>query len=91
MKSLTSQNKDVAFATVVSCDPTYKLDGVQIGKEFWLVRVSIPLAADEALVRPYKSYKVIGDAVGAYIAWPSTFVGSSIAFTMKVCFLRILY
>lgn len=71
---MKNQNKDVAFGTVVSCDPTQKIEGVQLGKEFWMVRVSIPLTQDEPLVRPYKNYKVIGDVSGASIAWPSTFV-----------------
>jgi hypothetical protein len=71
---MKNQSKDVAFATVVSCDPTQKIGGVQLGKEFLMVRVSIALAQDELLVRPYKNYKVIGDVTGASIAWPSTFV-----------------
>jgi len=71
---MKNQSKDVAFATVVSCDPTQKIEGVQLGKEFLMVRVSIALAQDEPLVRPYKNYKVIGDVTGASIAWPSTFV-----------------
>ncbi|XP_062217437.1 uncharacterized protein LOC133917573 [Phragmites australis] len=74
LKSWKSQNKKVAVATVVSCDPTHKLDGVPIGNEFWIVRVNVVIAADEALIRPYKTYKFIGDADGANIAWPSTFV-----------------
>ena len=48
--------------------------GVQLGKEFLMVCVSIALAQDEPLVRQYKNYKVIGDVTGASIAWPSTFV-----------------
>ncbi|KAL6639511.1 hypothetical protein ACP70R_023241 [Stipagrostis hirtigluma subsp. patula] len=74
LKSWKSQNKDVALATVISCDPSQKLDGVQLGHEFWMVRVSIAMAKDEPLLRPYKSYNLIGDAEGANIAWPSTFV-----------------
>ena len=71
---MKKQSKDVAFATIVCCDPTQKIEGVQLGKEFLMVRVSIALAQDEPLVRPYKKYKVIGDVTGASIAWPSTFV-----------------
>jgi len=71
---MKNQSKDIAFAAVVSCDPTQKIKGVQLGKEFLMVRVSIALAQDEPLVRPYKNYKVIGDVTRASIAWPSTFV-----------------
>jgi hypothetical protein len=71
---MRNQNKDVAFGTVLSCDPTQKIRGVQLGKEFLMVYVSIALAQDEPLVRPYKNYKVIGDVAGASIAWPSTFI-----------------
>lgn len=74
LKSMKNQSKDVAFATVVSCDPTQKIEGVQLGREFFMVRVGITLEDDEPLVRPYKNYKVIGDVHGASIAWPSTFI-----------------
>ena len=65
------------MGTIVSCDPTQKLDGVQLGKEFWMVRVSFSIVDDEPLIRPYKGYKVLGDVEGGVIvAWPSTFVRS---------------
>ena len=76
LQSWKNQNKSVALATMVSCDPTQKLDGVQLGKEFWMVHVSIAIVDDEPLIRPYKGYKVIGDIEGVTIAWPSTFVRS---------------
>jgi hypothetical protein len=47
---MKNQSKDVAFATVVNCEPTQKIGGVQLGKEFLMVRVSIALAQDEPLV-----------------------------------------
>jgi hypothetical protein len=71
---LKNQTKDVALATIVSCDRTQKHEGVQLGKEFWMVRVGIPIMDNEPLIRPYKSYRVIRDAQGVNIAWPSTFV-----------------
>ncbi|CAO2164547.1 unnamed protein product, partial [Urochloa humidicola] len=75
LKSWKNQNKDVALATVVSCDPTQKLEGVPLGKEFWMVHIDIPIVHDEPLIRPYKNYSVIGEVpTGVNIAWPSTFV-----------------
>ncbi|CAO2169051.1 unnamed protein product [Urochloa humidicola] len=74
LKIWKNQNKDVALATVVSCDPTQKLQGVPLGKEFWMVRVDIPIAHGEPLIRPHKNCSVIGEADGVNIAWPSTFV-----------------
>ncbi|CAN6308947.1 unnamed protein product, partial [Urochloa humidicola] len=75
LKSWKNQNKDVALATVVSCDPTQKLEGVPLGKEFWMVLIDIPIVHDEPLIRPYKNYSVIGEVpTGVNIAWPSTFV-----------------
>lgn len=91
LKSLKSQSKKVAVATVQSCDPTQKLDGVAIGNQFWLVRVSIVIADDEVLVRPYKNYKFMGDALGAHIAWPATLVCAPlIIFTMRFFFLSTM-
>jgi hypothetical protein len=49
------------LGTIVSCDPTQKLDGVQVDKEFWMVRVSFAMVDEEPLIRPYKGYKVIED------------------------------
>jgi len=75
LQSGKNQNKSVALGTILSCDPTQKLDGVQLGKEFWMVRVSFAIVDDEPLIRPYKGYKVIGDVEGGVIvAWPSTFI-----------------
>jgi hypothetical protein len=63
------------MGTLVSCDPTQKLGGVQLGKEFWMVSVSFAMVEDEPLIRPYKGYKVLRDVEGGvYVAWPSTFV-----------------
>jgi len=77
LQSWKNENKSVALGTIVSCDPTQKLDGVQLGKEFWMVRVSFAMVDDETLIRPYKGYKVIGDVEGwVTVAWPSTFVRS---------------
>lgn len=77
MKSWKNANKDVALATIISCDPKDKLDGVQLGNEFWMVHVDLAIAKCEELIRPYKGYKLIGHAVGADIAWPSTYVRCS--------------
>jgi hypothetical protein len=35
LKSMRNQNKDVAFGTVLSCDPTQKIGGVRLGKDFF--------------------------------------------------------
>ena len=50
LQSWKNQNKSVALGTIVSCDPTQKLDGVQVGKEFWMVRVSFAMVNDEPLI-----------------------------------------
>ena len=72
-----NRNKTVAMGKLVSCDPKQKLDGVQLGKEFWMVSVSFVMVEDEPLIRPYKNYKVLRDVEGgAHVAWPSTFVRS---------------
>ncbi|KAG2629268.1 hypothetical protein PVAP13_3KG434802 [Panicum virgatum] len=70
-----NRNKTVAMGKLVSCDPKQKLDGVQLGKEFWMVSVSFVMVEDEPLIRPYKNYKVLRDVEGgAHVAWPSTFI-----------------
>jgi hypothetical protein len=74
LKSLSSGNKDIALATIVSCDPKYKLDGVEITNQFWAVHVNAALVKSEELVRKRKSCITLGNAEGTKIAWPSTFV-----------------
>ncbi|CAA0839632.1 Unknown protein [Striga hermonthica] len=70
-----NRNKNVAMGKLVSCDPKQKLDGVQLGKEFWMVSVSFVMVEDEPLIRPYKNYKVIRDVEGGvHVAWPSTLI-----------------
>ncbi|KAE8819139.1 hypothetical protein D1007_03128 [Hordeum vulgare] len=54
LKSLTKHNMDVALATIMSCDPKFKLDGAKIGNEFWAVHVDMTLVKTENLVRSRK-------------------------------------
>ncbi|KAK1607572.1 hypothetical protein QYE76_031245 [Lolium multiflorum] len=74
LKSLSSGNKDVALATIVSNDPKYKLDGAEITNQFWAVHVIAALVKTEELVRKRKNCTTLGNAEGTKIAWPSTFI-----------------
>lgn len=74
LKSLSSGNKDVALATIVSCDPKYKLDGAEITNQFWAVHVIAALVKTEELVRKRKNCIILGNAEGTKVAWPSTFI-----------------
>jgi hypothetical protein len=46
--------------------------GVRLGNQFGVVRVDATLAKSDELIRPLKKVKIIGDAAGLTIAWPST-------------------
>ena len=74
LKSWKNRNKNVAVASIVSCDPTRKVAGVELGTEYLMVHVHFPLAKYEELIRPYKGYKIIGNVVRLDIAWPAIFV-----------------
>ncbi|KAI5007337.1 hypothetical protein ZWY2020_050782 [Hordeum vulgare] len=74
LKSLKNQNMDVALATIMSCDPKFKLDGDEIGNEFWVVHVDMALVKTENLVRSRKDCNTLGNAEKTKIAWPSTFI-----------------
>jgi hypothetical protein len=50
LTELKNQNKYVAMGTIVSSDPTQKLDGVQLCKEFCMVSVSFAMIDDEPLI-----------------------------------------
>ena len=68
---------DLALATIVSCDPKFKLDGAKITNEFWVVHVNIALVKTEDLVRSRKTCNILGNAEKTKIALPSTFVCES--------------
>ncbi|KAE8780177.1 hypothetical protein D1007_46733 [Hordeum vulgare] len=54
LKSLIKHNRDVALATIMSCDPKFKIDGAEIGNEYWVVHVDMALVKTEKLVRSRK-------------------------------------
>ena len=62
MKSLKNHNKDVALATIVSCDPKFKLDGAEIRNGFRVVHVDMALVKTENLVRSRKNCNTLGNA-----------------------------
>jgi hypothetical protein len=74
LKTANYPNKAiVAYATILSSSPKADVGGVEIGKQFYKVRINHPTVQDEPLVRPMIGYDTIGDAhaKGAPIAWPS--------------------
>lgn len=77
LKTANYRNKaTVAYATILSSSPKADVGGVEIGKQFYKVRINHPIEKDEPLVRPIAGYKTIGDAhaKGTPIAWPSVCV-----------------
>lgn len=74
LKTANYPNKAiVAYATIMSSSPKEIVDGVEIGNQFYKVRINHPIEKDEPLVRPVSGCKLIGDAhaKGVLIAWPS--------------------
>lgn len=74
LKTASYTNKAiVAYATILSCSPKATVGGVEIGKEFYKVRINHPIIENEPLVRPMTGFNKIGDAhtKGVPIAWPS--------------------
>ncbi|XP_020395007.1 uncharacterized protein [Zea mays] len=73
LKTASRPNKAiVAYATILSSSPKESVGGVEIGKQFYKVRINHPVLQDEPLVRPMPGYDKIGDAhaKGVAIAWP---------------------
>ncbi|CAL4993808.1 unnamed protein product [Urochloa decumbens] len=74
LKASNYRNKSiVAYATLLSSSPKANVGGVEIGKQFYKVRINHPTVQDEPLVRPIADCKTIGDAhaKGLSIAWPT--------------------
>ena len=59
LKSLSSGNKDVVLATIVSYNPKYKLDGAEITNQFWAVHVNAALVKTEELVEKQKTMSIL--------------------------------
>ncbi|CAL5017629.1 unnamed protein product [Urochloa decumbens] len=76
LKTASRQNSLVAYATIVSSRPKATVGGVEIGKQFYKVRINHPILQNEPLIRPMADCSKIGDAhaKGTLIAWPSTCV-----------------
>lgn len=74
LKSLKKPHGNVARGYILSKDPTTKVGGVELGPQYWEVQIDVAILRNEPLLRPYGSYLTIGDAVGATVAWPYTFV-----------------
>lgn len=92
LKSWKNRNKNVVVASIVSCDPTRKVAGIELGTEYLMVHVHFPLAKYEELIRPYKGYKIISNVVGLDIAWPAIFVRCYFSISLDVVFfLPMLY
>ncbi|AQK52883.1 hypothetical protein ZEAMMB73_Zm00001d050640 [Zea mays] len=60
LKSTRYPNRKVSLGRVLSQDPKTKVGDVALGKEFWMVRVSLVSVRDEPLIRPYNNFKVLG-------------------------------
>nr|CAD1828875.1 unnamed protein product [Ananas comosus var. bracteatus] len=74
LKSLKKPHNNVAQGTLLSKDPKTKVGGVELGPQCWEIQIDIPIIRVEPLLRSYKGYRTIGDAVGASVAWPFTFI-----------------
>ncbi|XP_020404582.1 uncharacterized protein [Zea mays] len=72
LKSTRYPNRKVALGRVLSQDPKTKVGDVALGKEFWMVCVSLVSVRDEPLIRPYNNFKVLGQVGNNPIAWPSS-------------------
>nr|CAD1823341.1 unnamed protein product [Ananas comosus var. bracteatus] len=74
LKSLKKPHGSVARGYILSKDPTTKVGGVELGPQYLEVQIDVAIVRNELLLRPYKNYLTIGDAVGVTVVWPYTFV-----------------
>nr|CAD1824767.1 unnamed protein product [Ananas comosus var. bracteatus] len=68
LKSLKKPHNNVAQGTLLSKDPKTKVGGVELGPQCWEIQIDIPIIRVEPLLRSYKGYRTIGDAVEQ--VWP---------------------
>lgn len=73
-KSVVNPIEVVGKGRIASMDPSSILGGVELGANWCEIHVLVPIKWDECLMRPYGSFKTVGDAIGAPIAWPISLV-----------------
>ena len=78
LRSISDPSKLVAKALVITKDPRCFVGGVELGQGWFEVNVEVPIIRGEPLIRPLRSYKTIGDAVGRNVAWPSSLVSNGL-------------
>ncbi|XP_071712569.1 uncharacterized protein [Rutidosis leptorrhynchoides] len=64
----------VAKAWLRSMDPTTEVGGIEIGEDWCSVEVQAIIKRGSLLVRPFDLFMRVGDAGGACVAWPSTYL-----------------
>ncbi|KAK1602982.1 hypothetical protein QYE76_048187 [Lolium multiflorum] len=90
LKNSTYPNKrNIVYATIRSTNPATKAGGIDLGKEFALVRIDEPILDNEKLGRELSGCKTIGDVFspGFLIDWPSAFVSYFLPFNILESYL----
>ena len=72
--SITNHSEKVALGKVCSVDPSTEVGDEELGPNWCEVTIQVPIVWEERLIRSYGSFKIMGDATGASIAWPLSLV-----------------
>ncbi|THF99876.1 hypothetical protein TEA_021106 [Camellia sinensis var. sinensis] len=78
LKSIIRPTETVAIGVLKSTDASKEVEGEELGPEYWEVHVQAPIKPNESLIRSYGLVKIIGQAIGAHVAWPAPFVISQV-------------
>ncbi|GJV43953.1 putative transposase, Tnp1/En/Spm-like protein [Tanacetum coccineum] len=74
IKSIFNASEIVAKGRIKSLDPNEIVGGEEIGPNWRVVNVQVPIKRGEHLVRRYGLFVTIDDAIGATVAWPCPFI-----------------
>ena len=72
--SITNPSEKVVLGKVCSVDPSTEVGDEELGPNWCEVTINVPIVWEERLIRSYGSFKIMGDATGASIAWPLSLV-----------------
>ncbi|XP_028056512.1 uncharacterized protein LOC114260564 [Camellia sinensis] len=74
LKSIIRPTKTVAIGVLKSTNASKEIEGEEMGPGYLEIHVQVPVKPNESLIRSYGLVKIVGQAIGAHVAWPASFM-----------------
>ncbi|XP_028117399.1 uncharacterized protein LOC114315025 [Camellia sinensis] len=78
LKSIIRPTETVAIGVIKSTNPSKEVAGEELGLDYCELYAQMPIKPNENLIRSYGLVKIIGQGIGAHVAWSTPFVISQV-------------